>query len=76
MSKELTTHKFNRVENTDKEFLKQGIVAFQLVRFEIDFFGTKIETTHDTKIMADGRQIVIGGCGFIKEGFELNTILN
>jgi len=70
--KTITATKFNKVENTDKEFLSKGIVAFQLVKFTINFFGNEIETTHDTKIMKDGRQIVIGGCGYIKEGYELN----
>ena len=70
--KTITANKFNRVENTDAELLNKGIVAFQLVSFEIDFYGNKIETTHDTKIMKNGKQIVIGGCGYIKEGYELN----
>ncbi len=69
--KTITITKYNKVENTDKEFLNDGIVAFQLVKFTINFFGSEIETTHDTKIMKDGRQIVIGGCGFIKDGYEL-----
>lgn len=70
--KAITTTKYNRVENTDTELLSKGIVAFQLVKFTINFYGNEIETTHDTKIMKDGRQIVIGGCGYIKEGYELN----
>ena len=69
--KTITTHKFNKVKNTDADFLKQGIVAFQMVKFEINFYGNVIETSHDTKIMEDGSQIVIGGCGFIKEGFKV-----
>ena len=70
--KTITIKKYNRVENTDQEFLNQGIVAFQLVKFTINFFGSVIENIHDTKIMKDGRQIVIDGCGFIKDGYELN----
>lgn len=69
--KTITTTKYNKVENTDKELLNNGIVAFQLVKFVINFFGSEIETIHDTKIMNDGRKIVIGGCGYIKEGYEL-----
>lgn len=69
--KTITATKYNRVENTDAEFLAQGIVAFQLVQFEINFFGNVIETTHDTKIMKDGSQLVIGGCGYIPAGFAL-----
>lgn len=69
--KSITTVKYNRVENIDQEFLNEGIIAFQLVKFTINFFGAEIETTHDTKIMSDGRQFVIGGCGYIKEGYEV-----
>ena len=69
--KTITANKLNKVTNTDQEFKAQGIVAFQLVRFVVNFFGREIETTHDTKIMQDGRQLVIGGCGFIPEGFEV-----
>lgn len=69
--KTITITKYNRVENTDKKFLKDGIVAFQLVKFTINFFGSEVETIHDTKIMKNGKQIVIGGCGFIKDGYEL-----
>jgi len=68
----ITTTKAAKVQNTDKEFLAQGIAAFQVVKFVINFYGTEIETVHDTKIMNDGRQIVIGGCGYIPEGYELN----
>lgn len=69
--KSITLTKYNIVENTDKETLDKGIVAFQLVKFVINFYGNNIENIHNTKIMKDGRQIVIGGCGFIKEGYEL-----
>jgi len=70
-AKQIKTTKYNVVKNTDKELLAMGIIAFQLVKFNIDFYGSKIETIHDTKIMKDGRQIVIGGCGYIKEGCEV-----
>lgn len=69
--KKITVQKFQKTETTDIQDLESGIVAFQLVRFIINFFGTEIETVHDTKIMKDGRQIVIGGCGYINEGYEL-----
>ena len=48
-----------------------GIVGFQLVEFVIDFFGNVIVTSHDTKIMQDGSQFVIGGCGYIPEGYKV-----
>ena len=69
--KTITITKYNKVENTDKQLLIEGIVAFQMVKFVINFFGSEVETIHDTKIMKDGRQIVIGGCGYIKDGYEL-----
>lgn len=46
-------------------------IAYQIVHFVIDYFGSIVETTHDTAIYADGRQVVIGGCGLIPEGYEL-----
>ena len=69
--KTVTANKMARVENTDAELRAEGIVAFQLVNFEINYFGSIVETAHDTKIMEDGRQFVIGGCGFIAEGYEV-----
>jgi hypothetical protein len=29
--------------------------------------------THDTKIMENGKQFVIDGCGFIPQGFEIEN---
>ena len=69
--KTMQLERFNKVVNTDKDFLAEGIVAFEQITFKINFYGTVVETTHDTKIMEDGRQFVIGGCGFIPEGFEV-----
>ena len=59
------------VKNEDAEFIAQGIIAFQLVKFVVDFYGQKIESVHDTKIMKDGRQFVIGGDGFIPNEYEV-----
>ena len=50
---------------------ENGVVAFQLVEFVINFFGSEVVSVHDTKIMQDGRQFVIGGCGYIVDGFEV-----
>lgn len=69
--KAITLIKGQQVNTTDAQDLQNGITAFQLVKFIINYFGTEIETVHDTKIMQDGRQIVIGGCGYIKEGYEI-----
>jgi len=71
--KTITANKMSRVENTDDELLAQGVVAFQMVEFVINFFGNEITTHHDTKIMQDGSQFVIGGCGFIPEGYEVTA---
>lgn len=48
-----------------------GIVAFQMVEYVIDFFGNEVSNTLDTKIMEDGRQLIIGGDGFVKAGTEI-----
>ena len=69
--KTITANKMTRVENTDAEMAAKGIIAFQMVEFVINFFGNEITTAHDTKIMQDGKQIVIGGCGYIPEGYEV-----
>ena len=66
--------KLQRVETTDKNDLRIGIVAFQLVNVEINFYGKLITDTLDTKIMKDGRQIVIDGNGFISAGTEIQSI--
>lgn len=64
--------KLNRVENTDIELLYNGIIAFELIKVEINFYGKIIEDTLDTKIMSDGKQIVIDGNGYIKSGYQIN----
>lgn len=62
--------KRNRVE-ADSDFKSQGVIAFEIVDFKINYFGNIVETSHDTKIMADGSQFVIGGCGYIPEGYQV-----
>ena len=52
--------KLQRVETPDKNDLRIGIVAFQLVNVEINFYGKLITDTLDTKIMKDGSRIVTG----------------
>ncbi len=68
--KKLSTKKMNLVTLTDEQKF-DGIVAFQLVEFAIDFFGNKIVAVLDTKILEDGRQLVIDGNGFIPAGYEV-----
>ena len=69
--KKITVNKKVKVE-APEDFKRVGIVAFQVVEFVINYFGSEIVTEHDTKIKEDGRQFVIGGCGFIKDGFEVS----
>lgn len=49
-----------------------GVVAFQLVEFKINYYGQKMISIFDTKIMEDGSQYVIEGDGFIPSGFKVN----
>lgn len=63
--------KLNKEENQDAETLALGIVAFQMVKFEYAFYGAQQIEILDTKIMADGRQIVIDGNGFIRGRLEI-----
>ena len=70
MNKVIIT-KLERVENTDAEFLAMGVVAFQLVKFTYKFFGSETISILDTKIMKDGKQIVIDGDGFTSAGTEI-----
>lgn len=73
MTRAITLNKRAIVE-APEEFKKDGILAFQVIEFVIDYFGNQIITEHDTKILTDGRQLVIGGCGFIKDGFDVASI--
>ena len=69
--KTLEITKYQKVETTDKRDLAISIIAFQLVKFDVCFYGKLISDVLDTKIMRDGRQIVIDGNGFIPAGYEL-----
>ncbi|QPB11390.1 hypothetical protein [Providencia phage Kokobel2] len=62
---------FNKKTLVKLPEVDDGIVAFQMVEYVIDFFGNEISNTLDTKIMEDGRQIVIDGDGFIPAGTEI-----
>ena len=52
-------------------FLAMGVVAFQLVKFTYNFYGSETVSFLDTKIMKDGKQIVIDGDGFTPAGTEI-----
>ena len=71
--KAITITRLQKVETTDKRDLRVGIIGFQLVNVEINFYGKIITDTLDTKIMKDGRQIVIDGNGYISAGTEIQS---
>jgi len=71
MSNAIKITKLGRTEIPATELRNDGIIAFQLVKFEFNFYGSETSDYLDTKIMADGRQIVIDGNGFIKGGTEI-----
>ena len=68
--KEIKIEKQNLVK-LSKEEQYNGIVAFQFVKITYSFYGRIMEEMHDTKIMEDGKQLVINGNGFIPAGFEI-----
>lgn len=68
--KKITMNKKAKV-SAPAEFQKTGVAAFQMVEFVVSYFGNEITTMHDTKIIQNGDQFVIGGCGFIPEGFKV-----
>lgn len=53
------------------EHQENGIVAVQLIEVTCNFFGKTIKEIMDTKILADGRQIVVDGNGYLKAGTEI-----
>ena len=57
-----------------ERFKDEGIVAFQMVEFTIDFYGLKDVFIEDTKILEDGRQIVIDGNGFVEGGTDITNL--
>jgi hypothetical protein len=63
--------KLQKVEVPAEYQKEEGCIAFQLVKVVIDFYGKLIEDVLDTKILQDGRQIVITGNGYIKAGYEI-----
>lgn len=67
--KNVEIKKLTRIDVPTGEY--EDIVAFQMVEYEIDYFGNKITGCLDTKIMKDGRQLVIGGDGFFADGYEI-----
>lgn len=76
MEKAKIIKRSNRVINTDKEFLKQGIVAFEVITIAYGFFNNKMESELDTRIYQDGRQVIIDGDGFFPMGTDVTYLNN
>lgn len=51
---------------------EEGCIAFQIVEISFMFYGVKKTESYDTKILHNGKQQVINGDGFIKDGFTIN----
>jgi hypothetical protein len=59
--------------NVPVEFQKEeGCVAFQMVKIKYSFYGSEMSEMFDTKIIENGKQFIINGNGFIKDGFQIN----
>ena len=69
--KKVSIKKLNLVSVPEKD-QEGGAVAFQLVEFTINFFGSIDTFRLDTKITKDGQQTVIGGNGWIPHGYIIN----
>ena len=69
--KNIEITKMQRVEVPTEYQQEEGCIAFQTVKVVINFYGKLVEDFLDTKIMADGSQIVTNGNGFIKAGYEI-----
>lgn len=52
-----------------------GIVAFQLIDVCFRVYGTDRQSRYDTKIMKDGRQLIIDGDGWLKDNTDINQLL-
>ena len=66
--KKVTVNKKAMVQAPAEDF---PVVGYQMVEFVIDFFGNEIICIHDTRIMEDGSQFVIGGDGYIAHDYEV-----
>lgn len=66
--------KIERGKRVDLKEPDGDIIAFQLVVFHIGFYGSKTTSSLDTKILSDGRQLVIDGCGLIPAGTNISEM--
>lgn len=64
--------KLNLVQVPTEFQEEEGCVAFQMVELSYSFYGSLMTERFDTKILPNGKQLVINGNGFIKDNFEIN----
>ena len=69
--KNINITKLQRVDVPVEYQKEEGCIAFQTIKVVINFYGKLIEDVLDTKIMANGVQVVINGNGYIKAGYEI-----
>ena len=69
--KNINITKLQRVDVPTEYQKEEGCIAFQTIKVVINFYGKLIEDVLDTKIMANGVQVVINGNGYIKAGYEI-----
>ena len=69
--KNIEITKLQRVDVPTEYQEEEGCIAFQTVKVVVNFYGKLVEDILDTKIMADGKQVLINGNGFIKAGYEI-----
>ncbi len=67
----IQVQKLNKIEVPTEYQKEEGCTAFQIVRLTYNFYGKQMTEDFDTKILKCGKQIVINGNGFIKDGFEI-----
>lgn len=67
--------KIGQVVKCPEEHSVTGEIAYQYINYKISFFGTEVNGEFDTKIYADGRQLVHGGDGFFANGIDISKYL-
>lgn len=72
MENAIKTEKLQLVEVPFQFQKEEGCIAFQMVKLTYNFYGKQMSEFFDTKILLCGKQVVINGNGFIKDGFQIN----